>query len=518
MEKKLPPQSSATFSEVGFAQLKSDNPSLCRQIAALRLSEGRKTAQAKYHLKESNRLRKELLGIKDQCALLSKDLLKEQKLNFKLSKKAKYQELLIADLTEQLRIARLPKNSANSSRPPSTDLYRPPRSHRQSLRQSSGKKTGGQLGHPGSTRDFDTGDPDKIIHHSAAYCEACGRDLSGMDRKVQEIRQVIDIPEPQYITTNHIAYQILCSCGHCNHGAFPEEVKSRVSYGPGLEAVVVNLSARQYLPYGRLSALISDLYDIAISEGTVANILKRFEAKAHIVCDYIQTAIAKAEVAGSDETGAKVNGSKTWFHAYQTRDFTFIGHHASRGIEAMREFYPNGLPSTMLVTDCLAMQLATPARRHQICIAHLLRDLVALEQEYPKCNWPTKMKILLEDAVELKKGDYTLKDVSKIEKRLDNLLQQNQSMLSSTIQTFFKRITKHRDKVFVFLYYAEVPPDNNASERAIRNVKVKQKVSGQFKTMDGAKRYAVFRSVIDTFNKQHMPIHQSLTQIAAMEQ
>ena len=311
--------------------------------------------------------------------------------------------LQIADLTEQLRIARLPRNSSNSSRPPSTDLYKPPRNTNNSLRQKSGKKSGGQPGHVGATLLFNQAVADVSIQHSADYCKACGNDLSKAEAVAEEVRQVIDIPSPRYVIINHIACKKICGCGHCNHGSFPANIKGPVSYGPGTEALVVNLSTQQYLPYNRLSKLMGDLYGIAISEGTIANILERFERKASTVYEHIRQQVFNSEVVGSDETGAKVNGNNNWFHTYQNPQWTFIGYHESRGVNARDEFYPFGLPNTILVTDCLAMQLSTPAKGHQVCMDHLLRELNAMEQEHPRRRWPPQMKALIKEALDLKK-------------------------------------------------------------------------------------------------------------------
>jgi transposase len=413
-----------------------------------------------------------------------------------------------------LRIAHLPRNSSNSSRPPSTDLYKPVRNTNNSLRKKTGRKTGGQPGHAGSTLLFNMSVPDAIISHSASFCESCGNDLSLCDSEQEDVRQVVDIPDPRCTITNHITYKKVCTCGYCNHGSFPANVKSYISYGPAVEALVVNLSTRQYIPLARLATLIGDQYGIIMSQGTVANILERFELKAQSVYDYIQAAIPKAEVAGSDETSIKVNGNRNWFHTYQTTDFTFIGFHPSRGKVAQEEFYPLGLPNTDLVTDCLAMQLATPARTHQLCVPHLLRELTAMKQEHPNQHWSEQMIIVLELALELKKVDYTIEQLKQIEQKFQDLLQIDQSSAPGKISAFWKRMIKHSDKVFTFLYHPNVPPDNNGSERAIRNVKVKQKVSGHFKTEQGANRYAKFRSVIDTLNKQGKDIHAALLRIA----
>src|ERR1019366_9479676 len=341
IRKKRSYTASVGFCAQGFAKLQ-------REIATLQLAIERKTAQVNYHILEAKRLQKVNQSLQKGNKLLSLDLFKSQELNRKLHKKLKSRDQQMAVLIEQLRIAQLPKNSSNSSRPPSTDLYKPPRNLNNSLREKSGKKTGGQPGHAGSTLLFNSAAPDAIMRYSAGYCESCGNDLSQVNPEPEEVRQVVDIPVPGCSITNHITYKKICSCGHCNHGSFPANVKSYVSYGPAVEALVVNLSTRQYIPFARLATLIGDQYRITMSQGTVANILERFELKAKSVYEYIQSAIPKAEVAGSDETSIQVNGHKNWFHTYQTPDWTFIGYDESRGKVAQQKFYPLGLPNTNL--------------------------------------------------------------------------------------------------------------------------------------------------------------------------
>jgi transposase len=489
---------------------------LRRQVMTLQLAANQRVAQLSHHIREEKKLATANRALTKENEVLAKDVLKAYTTNRKLQQKNEQQHTQIEELQEALRIARLPRNSSNSSRPPSTDLYKPARNTNNSLREKTGKKTGGQPGHSGSTLLFNGLTADRTIQHAADFCEACGNDLSKSDMVRQAIRQVIDIPSPSYVITNHITCKKVCSCGHGNHGSFPSHVKGPVSYGPGIEAIVVNLSNRQYLPYDRLSTLMGDLYGINISEGTIANILDRFEQKASVVYEHIRRQVFASPVVGSDETGSKVNGHTHWFHTYQNPEWTFIGYHASRGAEARDAFYPVGLPNSILVTDCLAMQLSTPAKKHQVCMPHLLRELNAMEQEYPRRQWPVQMKALIKDAQDLKNKEYTHRQVEQIERRFRKLLRVDQSRAPGKIAPFWKRMIKHGDKVFTFLHHENVPPDNNGSERAIRNVKVKQKVSGQFKSQKGARQYAVGRSIIDTANKQGKNVHQVLVQIALL--
>lgn len=162
------------------------------------------------------------------------------------------------------------------------------------------------------------------------------------------------------------------------------------------------------------------------------------------------------------------------------------------------------------------MPLSTPAA-HQLCHIHLLRELYAMEETHPKQVSPWKMKAVILKALELRGIPSSDKKIKVIEKKFERLLKTNQSNAPGKTPAFRKPMNKHKDKVFTFLHYPEVPAENNASEGAIRNIKVKQKVSGQFKTPKGADNYAIIRSIIHTIIKQGKNVHQGLAQIASLD-
>lgn len=294
-------------------------------------------------------------------------------------------------------------------------------------------------------------------------------------------------------------------------------VRGRVNYGPNIRALVINLSVRQYIPYGRIVEVLEDLYKIHISEGTVANIIRRFASDCANKIEEIKENLEASEVVNADETSSKVGGSKWWMHVYQNNLYTFIGAHRSRGQIAQETFFPGGLPYCILVHDCLSMQLATPAAAHQICNVHLLRELKAMIESHPDIEWPKELTNLIKDAIQLQKGTPTPRKVKRIQNRLQKLLEQDMVNAPDKIPAMWKRLNKHKEKIFLFLEYPEkkIPPDNNAAERCIRNVKVKGKVSGQFKSGEGAKNYAAIRSIVDTSNKQGLNIHDELVKIAS---
>ncbi len=422
----------------------------------------------------------------------------------------------IEGLKEALRVARLPKNSSNSSLPPSSDLFKPRRNKNYSLRRKSGRKPGGQVGHKGATLGFSTDPPDQGIEHTVESCSACGRSLTDVPGERAHTHQVVDIAMPKKVIINHTTVTKYCSCGHCNQAVFPPGTEGQVNYGNRVRGLVANLSVRQYMPYKRTVEFMEDIFGVSMSEGTVTNLLGQFAHSAAGEYNRIRTRILHSPVVGSDETSAKVNGAKGWFHTYQTPEHTFIGYHPSRGTRAQKHFYPEGLPNSILVSDCLAMQLSTPAAAHQVCHVHILRELRAMEEDHPEQSWPGKMKLIILKALNLPKYPHGREKVKAIEKKFERLIKTNQSNAPGKIPAFWKRMSRHKDKVFTFLHHRMVPAENNASERAIRNVKVKQKVSGQFKTPKGAHQYAIIRSIVDTMIKQNKNVHEGLSHIASL--
>lgn len=447
------------------------------------------------------------------------ELTSDKKRIAELETKVVHLESIIVQLLEKIEQFMHPKNSRNSSVPPSKDGNRPLKN--QSLRTNSGKKVGGQKGHKGSTLEM-TKTPDIIVNHQPAFCGFCSKDLSETAAELISCRQVVDIPpiKPEY--TEHRIYKKTCSCGHCNTSDFPIQIKTSISYGPNIQATIAYLHTRQYLPFERMSEFFADFCNLPISQGTICNLLQRFAQKATPAYELIAAKIKQQKVVGADETGIKVNGKKGWFWAWQNRFMTFIAFSNNRGFATIEDNFAKGFMNAVLVHDCWSSHFKTPCKTHQLCIAHLLRELVFFEQKY-QSKWATNFKKMLSEALELKKNltpnQYLtpIKQRTQILETLNELLQEIVPKNQKELNAFHKRITKYQDFVFAFLHYYEVPPDNNGAERAIRNVKVKQKISGQFKTENGAQIYAVIRSVTDTCIKNGQNILAAFKTIAILE-
>jgi transposase len=438
-----------------------------------------------------------------------------------------YDELLViiaelraelASIKTELAQYKTPKNSSNSHKPPSTDIAAPKRN--QSLREKSGKQPGGQFGHKGHTLEMRE-QPDLIIvHHAPCICSKCGHDLSAYSQQLIERRQVADIPPPpQTVYTEHQVYGKTCSCGYVTASVFPEGINAPIQYGPQVETMIAYLYSRQYIPFERMAELFRYAMGLSISTGSIANIILRFAQKAQPAYEHIKTSIEQADYVGADETGVKVNGLKHWFWTWQNDELTFIVHSESRGYDTIEENFPAGLPNAILVHDRWPAQLKCPAKGHQVCLAHLLRDLNYI-QELHQSDWAMALKTVIKEAIALngqfEQNHYILPNTARdaLDNKLQQLLEQPIPTAHQKAISLQKKLHKIKDNILAFLHHATVPPDNNGSERAIRNVKVKQKISGQFKSEEGAQSFAVIRSLIDTAIKSGKEVFSELSLIA----
>ena len=404
------------------------------------------------------------------------------------------------------------KNSRNSSISPSSDLTR----KNKSLRGRSDKKSGGQPGHKGSTL-LQSENPDIVTELKSNFCKVCGYNLSGANFKIKSRRQVVDIPPIQPVYREYRQYS--CNCPHCHNEQvteFPQEVSAPIQYGSSIQSLVSYLSVYQYVPYARLAEFLSQIFKVHLSEGTIENLLLRSSSKAEAVYHRIKEELKQSAVVGSDETGAKANGSKIWIWTWQNLLNTYLVPSESRGYKTIKSEFDEGLPLSVLVSDRLSAQLKTPAQAHQVCLAHLLREIIFIE-EVEKHSFAPAFNNLLKSIFEFKKNqkyDYAANspETKPFEENLNILLALTISKEKyPQTATFQNSMIKVRNYILPCLYRKDIPPDNNGSERTIRNVKVKQKISGQFRT--GQKAFCILRSVIDTVKKRKCNIMDTLKQI-----
>lgn len=438
-------------------------------------------------------LRQELAEVKEELRLTKEELRLTKLENEKL-------KLRILELSHK-------KNSTNSSLPPSSDIQKATKS----LRQKSDKKSGGQTGHKGTTLEFHP-EP-KVIDHIDEMCPFCGADYID-DPLLKERRQVFDIPPIVIEVLEHRIYERRCRCGLCSISSFPADIKSPISYGRTIETLCGYYSARQYMSIARIREMFTDVFNLPISEGTIVNKIKSLAHRCMPQYDEIKDEVQQSTCVGTDETGGKVNGKLRWLWTWQTRLVTFIVVSSNRGYETIEKYFAEGFAKSILVHDCWKAHFITKAKGRQICMAHILRELQYFIEKRNK--WAYELAKLIWKSLALKNKmlinpniNYD-KQIKQIENKLQHLLQSELHSKDKKLLTLKKRLNKHHEYLLTFLKVMDVPPDNNFSEQAIRNVKVKLKVSGQFRSDQGADYYAILRSIIDTAIKRKANVLQVL--------
>jgi|SRR5665213_506800 len=420
---------------------------------------------------------------------------------------------------------RLGLNSSNSGKPPSSDgLNKPPRIS--SLREPSGKKTGGQKGHPGETLRR-TATPDATTDHYPQTCAACGKPLTAAMATDHVARQVFDLPEPQpLIVMEHRAHGCRCAaCGTQTRAAFPEGVAAPVQYGERISAFVLYLLHYQLLPEKRLAALMADLFGVKLVTATIARISQDCAHRFKGFADAVRDHVASASVKHMDETGFRISGKTQWLHIASTVWLTFYRVSAKRGSLLAKV-------TGIVVHDHWKPYYTMTGVLHALCNAHHLRELKALV-EIEKEDWAHKMQHLLlrachttnlarEQGVSLKPGLIALFDRCYDAILAEGLVFHDvQPALARTGRrgrpprrvghNLLLRLSTRKQDVLRFLTDPAVPFTNNLAEQDGRMMKLRQKISGGFRSEDGAKDFAVIRSLLSTARKQGWSMLQTLT-------
>lgn len=425
--------------------------------------------------------------------------------------------------------SKLNKNSRNSSKPPSSDGLNKPAP--KSLRVAGENPTGGQKGHTGRTLSQAT-QPDKIVVHGVSdQCQACHQELPFA--YVVETRQVFDLPVLQFEVTEHHAMQAICRCGHVHTAEFPAGVNATVQYGPRAQAAMVHLNQNHAVSVQRTAALMKDLFGLSVSQATV---LKAAMASAGILqptVDAIGQGAVNAAVLHADETGLRVAKTLHWLHVLATDTLTWMGCHPKRRGEAFDALALLGQFKGVLVHDGWLPYKAL-ACQHALCNAHHLRELTYLLEEQGQ-TWAGDMIELLTHANHLDNlncaGDQSPKysskkyqtEVRELHDLYEAILAQAQTenpIVPSTgkrgrpkqskATDLIGRLRDYRDDVWRFMTQPDVPFTNNLAEQTVRMPKVKQKVSGCFRTLPGAQTYCVIRSYCATMHKQGANVFESL--------
>jgi len=422
------------------------------------------------------------------------------------------------------------KNSHNSSKPPSSDGPTKPRTS--SLRHKGSKKRGGQPGHLGHTLSVvDT--PDHTVLHGVDRCSQCAVNLEQIDVVSVEKRQLFDIPPLHLEVTEHQAELKRCpACGACTKGVFPEGVTHPVQYGSRLKTLAVYFNQYHFIPLERTGDIFEDLFGHRLTDATI------FQSAAHLseqldpVEEHIKQQLIDTAVLQVDESSVSVAGKNHWVHVASTDRLTHYGLHEKRGRAATEAI--GILPSFegRAVHDHWKPYFSYEDCQHALCNAHHLRELKFIKEQYQQ-GWASEMTALLLDIKQIVEqtrrhtDQLSVKKIKAFEKRYDALLKQGFKANPPPPQAvgvkkkrgrpkqappknLLDRLAQYKGEVLAFMYDFDVPFDNNQAERDIRMIKVKQKVSGCFRTETGAALFCRIRGYISTAKKNSIRVMGAL--------
>jgi transposase len=425
--------------------------------------------------------------------------------------------------------AKLAKDSHNSSKPPSSDgLKRKPKSMRK-----AGGLQGGQPGHPGKTLRRVENPDHVVIHPIDSQCDACGSLISS-DRIAlfPETRQIIDLPPIRFEVTEHRAQTAQCRCGKIHVAQFPASLTQAVQYGPHIKAAAVYLTQYQQLPIDRTAQALLDLFGLPLSTGTVQNCINEAAQALLPAVQQINQVIRVSPVVHFDETSMRVGRTQHWLHSASTSSLTWYGAHAKRGKEALDSFGILPTFSGVAVHDGW-VPYSNYDCEHALCNAHHLRELIFIWESTEQA-WAQEMISLLR-AAKKEVDDSLAQGETKLAQnriayyhahywtliaqgfRLNPQQERDPSredlrgrIKQSFAYNLLARMQRYPDEVWRFITDLRVPFDNNQAERDIRMPKLKQKISGCFRTSHGFQAFCTIRSYLASLRKQKRQLFHAL--------
>jgi len=427
---------------------------------------------------------------------------------------------LVASMTARITEleARLNKNSRNSNRPPSSDG--PRKGGPKNSRVPSGKPSGGQPGHEGSTKGLSPA-PDTVIELKPKNeCECGGKIVVQTDAFT--VRQVTDVLPATVITVEYRAEEGVCAkCGKVHRASFPEGVCGTASYGGNIQAIATYLTNYQLLPLKRTTELINDLFGLKISQGMVVNAGQEAYDKLGGAEIGIRRELLGSDVVHFDETGMRVGGKTQWLHSAGTQGATLYGIHEKRGYEAMDAI--GILPdfTGTAIHDHWKSYYHYSNCAHGECNEHHLRALKYLYEDLG-VGWAFEMACLLLRIKEhiglskcfgadrLEQGD--IEEYQQAYRKIVNSADQSEESPAEA-RRLAKRLAEYEQETLLFMLDFDVPFTNNLAERDVRMPKAKQKISGCFRSGSGAKVFARTRSFISTVKKKGKSTFEGLVSV-----
>lgn len=415
---------------------------------------------------------------------------------------------------------RLALTSRNSSKPPSSDGLAKPTP--KSLREKSGRRRGGQPGHPGRTLQ-PVEEPDHLVAHRLGTCPCglCqGRSLRDLPVVGYEKRQVFEVPVKLLEVTEHRAEIKRCPVsGRLVTAAFPESIEAPAQYGPRFRGLMIYFNNRQFIPYDRLTEVSEDVFGQPLSEATVVRANQRVYRNLAPFEQEVKGLLPQAALVHADESGLRVAGKLHWLHVVCTPWLTFYGVHGQRGRDAMDEL--DILPHChgWMLHDHLKAYFTYQDCLHALCNEHHLRELKFLYEEQQEA-WAQELSTFLLDAKKQveQHGVLQEREFKQALARYHAILAKGRrrhprrqgKQAQSKAANLLDRLEDYDLSVLAFLFDPDVPFTNNQGERDIRMEKVRQKISGCFRTLHGARVFARIRSYISTCRKQGRNIMDEL--------
>jgi transposase len=447
---------------------------------------------------------------------------RQQEMIEQLQAKIQEQVATIQALQDQLA-----KDSCNSSKPPSSDGYKkPPVPRTSSLRRSGERKTGGQPGHTGRRLE-PVEQPDHVTVHPVTECAHCHTSLADVPVTEYDKRQVFDLPPVRVEVTEHQAEIKVCpQCGELTTAAFPSDVTQPTQYGPRIKAQATYLNVYQHIPLARTRETFGDFYGHPLEEDTIRHANSHIEKEVAPTTQEIQRRLCDSDVVHCDETGLRAEGKLHWVHVASTPTLTHYTFHPKRGSDAMIDGGILPRMSGIAVHDFWRSYFKVHRGAHALCNAHHLRDLIFIHEQYQQA-WAAEMiDLLLEikDAVDQARptqDHLPAALLTDFEHRYADILKRGFAanpapdpppekkrgrQKQSPPKNLLDRLRDYHGQVLAFMYDFRIPFDNNQGERDLRMIKVKQKVSGAFRTTDGAKQFCTIRGYISTARKQGQPV------------
>jgi len=429
------------------------------------------------------------------------------------------------------------RHSGNSGKPPSADTIsqrqaqnekrqsraerrRRAREQAKKLAERPKRKPGKQPGDPGTTLR-QVADPDTVLCHAPGCCDRCGGDLAAAEVTDVEVRQVFDLPRQGLEVTEHRGETRRCGCGRATKAAFPAAARAATCYGPLVRAVGVYLIAGQHLPVARAAELLAQVCAAPVSTGWLAGLAAEAGAGLGDFTDWLKATLTAEDVLHADETSARVSGAVFWFHVACTDLLTFLDCHEKRGAKALEDMAVLPLFRGVLVSDGWKPYWTLDGFDHALCLSHLLRDLAAVAESHRHQAWADAMADLLVEAkntlAERLAADHAGLSASQhkaFKARYTTIITQGKALVPARHQpgsanreahNLLARLETQADEVTRYWSDPRVPATNNQAERDLRMVKIQRKISGYFRTFQGAKDYCAIRSYLQTATKHGKP-------------